>query len=148
MLYRLLRFECFRFALTIGFYKEESKGLTMYPAKKRELRHDRHTVSLLTDHLVITLKYRGKILIGEVTEAGTCADMGIDMAVNVDHLHIFFQYPPKYSLSYIARKIKGRSSRILRQEFPHLKDWCGDHLWAPGCYHGSVGQGWEVVEKY
>src|SRR3972149_4547607 len=104
MLYRLLRFEYFRFALTIGFYKQDSKGLTMYPAKKRELRHDRHTVSLLTDHLVITPKYRGKI--------------------------------------------KGRSSRILRQEFPHLKDWCGDHLWAPGCYHGSVGQGWEVVEKY
>jgi len=21
-------------------------------------------------------------------------------------------------------------------------------LWSPGCYHGSVGQGWEVVERY
>jgi len=21
-------------------------------------------------------------------------------------------------------------------------------LWAPSCYHGSVGHGWEVVEKY
>ncbi|MDP2767758.1 MAG: hypothetical protein Q8O41_09990, partial [Candidatus Methanoperedens sp.] len=40
------------------------------------------------------------------------------------------------------------SSRLLRQEFPHLGEWCDDHLWAPGCYHGSVGQGWEVVEKY
>jgi putative transposase len=63
-------------------------------------------------------------------------------------VHIFFQYPPKYSLSYIAKKIKGRSSRILRKEFPHLREWCEGHLWAPGCYHGSVGQGWEVVEKY
>ncbi len=35
-------------------------------ANQRELRHDRHTVSLLTDHLVITPKYRGKILTGEV----------------------------------------------------------------------------------
>ena len=33
---------------------------------KKELSHDRHTVSLLTDHLVITPKYRGKILNGEV----------------------------------------------------------------------------------
>ncbi len=66
----------------------------------------------------------------------------IDIAVNVDHVHIFFQYPPKYSLSFIAKKIKGRSSRILRQEFPHLREWCGEHLRAPGCYHGSVGQGW------
>jgi len=106
----------------------------------KELRHDRHTVSLLTDHLVITPKYRGKILTGEV---GFIAE-----AVNPDHVHIFFQYPPKYSLSFIAKKIKGRSSRILRQEFPHLREWCGEHLWAPGCYHGSVGQGWDVVQKY
>ncbi len=105
---------------------------------------------------MITPKYRGKILIGEVafvTEAiirGTCAEMGIKIidTVNVDYVYIFFQYPPKYSVSFIAKKIKGRSSRILRQEFPHLKDWYDEHLWAPGCYHGSVGQGWEVMEKY
>ena len=56
---------------------------------------------MLTDHLVITPKYRGKILIGEVAFVaegiirGTCAEMGIkiiDMAVNIDHVHIFFQY--------------------------------------------------------
>ena len=33
---------------------------------RKELRHDRHTVSLLTDHLVIAPKYRGRILTGEV----------------------------------------------------------------------------------
>jgi REP element-mobilizing transposase RayT len=38
--------------------------------------------------------------------------------VNPDHVHIFLKYPPKYSLSYIAKKIKGVSSRILRKEFP------------------------------
>ncbi len=27
----------------------------------RELRHDRHTVSLLTDHIVVSPKYRGEI---------------------------------------------------------------------------------------
>ncbi len=25
-----------------------------------------------------------------------------------------------------------------------MKEWCGDHLWAPSCYHGS---GWEVVKN-
>ena len=34
-----------------------------------DLRHDRHTVSLLTDHLVFSPKYRGKVLEGEVAEA-------------------------------------------------------------------------------
>ena len=36
---------------------------------RRDLRHDRHTVSLLTDHLVFSPKYRGKVLLGEVAEA-------------------------------------------------------------------------------
>lgn len=121
---------------------------------RKELRHDRHTVSLLTDHMVFAPKYRGKILIGEVafiTEGilcMTCKELDIEIAVNPDHVHIFFKYPPKYSLSFIAKRLKGRTSRILRKEFPHLKEFCDEHLWAPGCYHGSVGNGWEVVEKY
>ena len=35
-----------------------------------------------------------------------------------------------------------------RKEFPHLKEWCGEHMWAPSCFHGSVGNGWDVVSKY
>jgi putative transposase len=125
--------------------------------KKRELRHDRHTVSLLTDHMVFAPKYRGKILTGDValiTEGilcKTCKELDIEIieiAVNPDHVHIFFKYPPKYSLSFIAKRLKGRTSRILRKEFPHLKEFCDEHLWAPSCYHGSVGNGWDVVEKY
>jgi len=70
------------------------------------------------------------------------------MAVNPDHVHLFTKYLPKYSVSYISKMIKGRSSRVLRKEFPNLKEWCGDHLWAPSCYYGSVGAGWDAVEKY
>ena len=122
----------------------------------RELRHDRHTVSLLTDHMVFSPKYRGKILVGDVALAldgiirKTCKDLNIeiiDMAVNVDHVHLFVKYPPKYSVSYIAKRIKGRSSRELRKAFPHLKEWCNKSLWAPSCFHGSVGHEWEVVER-
>ena len=36
---------------------------------RKELRHDRHTVSLLTDHVVFSPKYRGKILVGDVALA-------------------------------------------------------------------------------
>ncbi|MCD4843134.1 MAG: IS200/IS605 family transposase [Methanosarcinales archaeon] len=51
----------------------------------------------------------------------TCKELDIeiiDMAINPDHVHLFIQFPPKYSVSFIAKKIKGRSSRILRKEFP------------------------------
>ena len=36
---------------------------------RSDLRHDRRTVSLLTDHLVFSPKYRGEVLEGEVSEA-------------------------------------------------------------------------------
>jgi len=32
----------------------------------KELKHDRHTVSLLTDHIVFSPKYRDKVLVGDV----------------------------------------------------------------------------------
>ena len=124
---------------------------------KKELRHDRHTVSLLTDHMVFSPKYRGKVLVDDVAMVAEgiirkiCNELDIeiiDIAVNPDHVHLFIKYPPKYSVSFIAKNIKGKSSRVLRKEFPHLKEWCEDSLWAPSCYHGSVGSGWDVVEKY
>jgi len=47
----------------------------------------------------------------------TCREMDIgiiDMAINIDYIHLFIKYPPKYSVSFIAKKIKGRTSRVLR----------------------------------
>ncbi|MEA3281342.1 MAG: IS200/IS605 family transposase [Euryarchaeota archaeon] len=73
----------------------------------KELRHDRHTVSILTNHVVFLPKYRGKILVEKTIVLAldsiirkTCKDLGIeiiDMAVNSDHVHLFIKYPPKVS---------------------------------------------------
>ena len=68
---------------------------------RKDLRHDRHTVSLLTDHMMFAPKYRGKLLVGDVamiTEGilcKTCKELDIEIieiAVNPDHVHIFFKY--------------------------------------------------------
>jgi len=122
-----------------------------------EPRVDRHTRSMLTDHMVFTPKYRGKVLVGDVAESlenillDICREMDIkvmDLAVNPDHVHIFIQYPPKYSVSDIAARLKGLSSKRLREEYPELKDWCPKGLWGPSCFHGSVGHGVDVVRAY
>ena len=85
----------------------------------RELRHDKHTVSLLTDHMVFSPKYRGKILTGDIAMLAeaiirkTCKELDIkiiDMAVNPDHVRLFIQFPPKYFVSFIAKMLKGRTS--------------------------------------
>jgi len=39
----------------------------------------------------------------------------IDMEVNPDHVHLFIKNPPKYSVSYISKMIKARSSRVLQE---------------------------------
>ena len=68
--------------------------------------------------------------------------------VNPGYVHLFIKYPYKYSVSFTSKMIKGRSSRVLRKNFSHLKEWCGNHLWASSWYCGYVGTGWDVVEKY
>ena len=80
---------------------------------------------------------------GEVAEAAeeiiseTCKELDIeviDLAVSVDHVHLFIKYPPKYSVSWIAKRIKSRSSKLLRDRFPQLKERCQgqfyDETWA------------------
>ena len=130
------------------FYKMSSD---IYCMGHGELRQNRHTVSLLTNHIAFSPKYRGAILVEKIVALAldgvirkTCKDLDIElieMAVNVDHVHLFIKYPPKYSVSYIARRIKRRGSRELRKAFPHLRKWCAKGLWAPSYYHGSVDRG-------
>jgi putative transposase len=112
---------------------------------------------MCTEHLVFSPKYRAKVLVGDVGKrceeviSEICKEMEIEIieiAVNEDHVHLFIDYPPKYSMSHIANRIKGKSSRILRKELPHLVKWRSKGLWAPSCFHGSVGHGTDVVKKY
>ncbi len=137
---------------------------------RHELRHDRPIVSLIMDHLVFSPKYRGEVLEGEVAEAAediireTCKELNIEVIDEpffrkesfVKETIIFaknFGFGIFHTILYnyvsgIAKRIKGRSSKFLRDKFPHLGEWSPEHLWTPSCYHGSVGRGWEVVEKY
>ena len=124
---------------------------------KYSQRLDRHTSSLLTDHMVLTPKYRDKILIGEVAIEcerlirQTCLNIDVELlelAVAEDHVHLFVRYPPRLATSKVAEAIKSNTSRHLRERFPHLRAWCRNAFWAPGCYHSSVGQGFDVVERY
>ena len=121
------------------------------------LRHDRHSVSLLTNHTVFCTKFRRPIITPVIAKRceqiirQLALDLDIKiirMAVNAEHVHIFYVYPPKLSPSMIAKKFKLITSYLLRKEFPELKKQIKDHLWAPSNYHGSVGQGFDVVDNY
>lgn len=67
-----------------------------------------------------------------------------------DHIHLLISAPPHHAVSYLGQKLKGRSSRELQQEFPHLrKRYWGQHIWARGYFCATVGQvTGEMIQEY
>ena len=124
-----------------------------------EHRYGSHTVSRLTAHLVWITKYRYDVLKGDIQLR--CRELIIQICdaedvrilkgvVSKDHVHMLIEYPPKTSLSDLVKRLKGRTSRILQQEFPQLrKQYWGRHFWAIGYGAWSTGNiTEEVVKKY
>ncbi len=81
-------------------------------------------------HLVWCPKYRRQVLRGSVENrlksviAEICDEYHaqvIGLEVMPDHVHLLVEVDPSFGVSRLVRLIKGRSSRILRQEFPHLR---------------------------
>jgi len=57
-----------------------------------------------------------------------------------DHVHLFVSYRPNQPVSQMVQRLKGISSRVLLQEFPHLrKKFLGKHFWARGYLAVSSG---------
>ena len=70
--------------------------------------------------------------------------------VGKDHVHMYVSYPPKLSVSEIVKRLKGRSSRRIQDEFPQLgKLYWGKHFWAVGYAAFSSGQITdEMIKEY
>ena len=115
-----------------------------------EYRKGSHTVYNIQFHFVWVTKYRYHVLEGEVRlrvreiirQICQQHDLLIEQGhVSKDHVHILVSAPTHMSASQIMQKIKGRSSRVLQQEFPHLKKrYWGQHIWARGYFCTTVGQ--------
>ena len=111
--------------------------------------HGSHTKYDLKIHLIWVPKYRKRILIGEVAirVRDVIRQIASEHELNIitgkvaqDHVHIFLSYHPRQDISTIVQYLKGISSRILLQEFSHLrKRFWGQHLWARGYFAVSSG---------
>jgi len=52
-------------------------------------------------------------------------------AISPDHIHMLVSVPPQLALAKLVQYLKGRSSRMLQDEFPQLKKrYWGQHLLA------------------
>ena len=124
-----------------------------------EYRSNSHSISRLSAHIVWITKYRYHVLQGDVQKR--CRDLIIQTCnsenvkilkgvVSKDHVHIHIEYPPSLSISNLVKKMKGRSSHLLQQEFPSLKKrYWGQYFWGVGYGVWSTGNVTEeMVQEY
>lgn len=108
-------------------------------------------------HLVWCPKYRRPVLEGAIEKRlrevldDVRAEHGWTihaLEVMPDHVHLFIESDPIYSVAEIVSRLKGASSRILRSEFPALRSRLPT-LWSRSYYAGTVGAVSDaVVRRY
>ena len=117
-----------------------------------------HTRYNCTYHIVFIPKYRRKVMYGEVRVEMAeilkklCEMEGIKLikgAVCKDYVHMYVSIPPKFSVSKVMSKLKGKSALMIFDRHPNYRDKYGRHFWARGYYAETVGNvNEEVIKKY
>jgi putative transposase len=124
--------------------------------KNLELQRSPHAVYALSYHFVFIPKRRKKVLVGDVAKRlrQICEEVAaehdwsiLELSIQSDHVHLFVGAHPKDAPNEVVRAFKGRSSRILRQEFPHLLRL--PSLWTHNYFVRSSGHvSAAVIERY
>ena len=109
-------------------------------------------------HLIWVTKYRFRVIDKDIEIALKWAIKDIcdwkdivilEGAVKAEHIHLYLQIPPKYSISDTMKWLKGKSSERLLQKFPALeKQYWGRHLWARGYFVSTVGITDDIIRQY
>lgn len=98
-------------------------------------------------HIVWCPKYRKKILTQKVSSrlqeiifqiAKETGSEIIEIEIMPDHVHMLCEVDPQFGIHSFIKIIKGRSSRLLRQEFPFLKNQLPS-LWTHSYFLSTVG---------
>jgi len=119
-------------------------------------QHERHNVHLVVYHLIWCPKRRRKVLVEAIKTrleqllrevADEHGWTVLDLAILPDHVHLFLRGDPYVSPSDIARYMKGRSSRVLRDEFPELLKL--PSLWTHSFFVSTAGNvSTETIQRY
>jgi len=108
-------------------------------------------------HIVWCPKYRRKVLVEDVAErlkqiiSEVCQEHQAEvlhLEVMLDHVHLLVECDPQFGIHRLVRLIKGRSSRLLRQEFSVLKRKLPT-LWTNSYFVSTVGGApLSVIKQY
>ena len=98
-------------------------------------------------HVIFCPKYRRTVLVDGIDvrlkeimmQAATELQVAIlELEVMPDHVHLLCEVDPQFGIHKFVRFVKGRSSRLLRQEFPKLRSRLPT-LWTNSYFVATVG---------
>ena len=118
-----------------------------------------HSVFLLHYHLILVVKYRRQVFTDEISEhakeifeyiAPSYKIELVEWNHDKDHVHILFKGQPKTEISKFINAYKSASSRLLKKEFPGIRQrlW-KEMFWSQSfCLLSSGGAPIDVVKQY
>lgn len=125
-----------------------------------EYVHARTCVYNVHYHIVWCVKYRRKVLTPEIeaTLQEVLKQIGMENGFSVDqcevgeadHVHCFVSAPPKLSITFIVKHLKGVSGLRLFHQYPKLREklWRGE-LWNGSYFVETIGStSEENVRRY
>ena len=110
-------------------------------------KSNRNVVYSCKYHVVWCPKYRRPVLIDGVDVqlkmvlhrvASELNAQILELEVMPDHVHLLCKVDPQFGIHRLVKRLKGRSSRLLRQEFPWLKSRLPS-LWTNSYFVATVG---------
>lgn len=110
-------------------------------------KHSNHSVGMANVHLIWIPKRRKPILKGDIRLRlsqildSVAADREwIIKAKEIasDHVHLMVEYDENTPIAEVVRAFKGRSSKLLRDEFPDLKKL--PSLWTRSYFYDTSGK--------
>ncbi|HDR8072503.1 TPA: IS200/IS605 family transposase [Bacillus cereus] len=122
-----------------------------------EYRRTKTTVPLVNYNFVFCPRYRRKIFLRKDVEGRfkelvqeICDELEIVIVAlecDNDHTRMFLNTLPEFSPADIIAKIKGLTSKKLREEFPHLKHL--PSLWTRNYFVSTAGNvSSETIKRY
>lgn len=114
---------------------------------KPEYQSNRHVVYSCKYDIVWCPKFRRSVLVNGVDKRlkeiiqQTAAEFQatvIELEIMPDHVHLLCEVDPQFGVHRLVRYLKGRSSRLLRQEFPWLRSRLPT-LWTHSYFVSTVG---------
>ncbi|NYE56812.1 IS200/IS605 family transposase [Carboxydothermus ferrireducens] len=124
-----------------------------------KLDTNKHSVFLLYYHLILVVKYRKKVIDKHISQRLKEIFEYIQPNYNItliewnhdkDHIHALFKATPTTQLSKFINAYKSASSRLIKKEFPEIRQklW-KEYFWSRSyCLLTSGGVPIEIIKRY